>query len=72
MIAQQNPNTQIQKEGILNTQSQISMEQQYQQPNTALPEDNGSNGETSRFGTLWDRTVNGDRNGGNHNNENRW
>ncbi len=72
VIAQQNPNAQIQKEGILNTQSQISMEQQYQQPNTALPEDNGSNGETSRFGTLWDRTVNGDRNGGNHNNENRW
>ena len=55
-----------------NTQSQISTEQQYQQPNAALPEDNGSNGETSRFGALWDRTVNGDRSSNNHNNENRW
>jgi len=73
VTAQQNSNVQMQKEEIpQNTQFQIPMEQQYQQPNTALPEDNGSNGETSRFGALWDRTVNSDRNNSNHNNENRW
>ena len=38
----------------------------------AQPEDNGSNQETSRFGALWDRTVNGDRNNNSHNHENRW
>lgn len=48
--------------------------QQYPQPqqNAALPEDNGSNGETSRFGALWDRTVNGQRDNGSSNHENRW
>ncbi len=55
-----------------NMQTQMPMEQQYQQPNTALPEDNGRNGETSRFGALWDKTINGNRGGDNHNNENRW
>lgn len=38
----------------------------------AQPEDNGSNQETSRFGALWDRTVNGDHNNNSHNHENRW
>lgn len=49
-------------------------QQQYPQPqqNAALPEDNGSNGETSRFGALWDRTVNGQRDNGSNNHENRW
>ncbi|MDE6363525.1 MAG: ATP-dependent zinc metalloprotease FtsH [Lachnospiraceae bacterium] len=49
-------------------------QQQYAQPqqNAALPEDNGSNGETSRFGALWDRTVNGQRDNGSSNHENRW
>ncbi len=40
--------------------------------NVNLPEDNGSNGETSRFGSVWDRNVNGNRDHGNQNNDNRW
>ncbi|MDE7477867.1 MAG: hypothetical protein K2M91_07945, partial [Lachnospiraceae bacterium] len=40
--------------------------------NANLPEDNGSNGETSRFGSVWDRTVNGNRDNGNHSNDSRW
>ncbi|MDE6052346.1 MAG: hypothetical protein K2G55_00990, partial [Lachnospiraceae bacterium] len=49
----------------------------YQNPqapqNVNLPEDNGSNGETSRFGAVWDRNVNGNRDNGNQNNDNnRW
>ena len=49
----------------------------YQDPaqNTNLPEDNGSNGETSRFGVAWDRTVNQDYAQGDdssQNNGDRW
>ncbi|MDE6621742.1 MAG: ATP-dependent zinc metalloprotease FtsH [Lachnospiraceae bacterium] len=40
--------------------------------NANLPEDNGSNGETSRFGSVWDRNVNGSRDHGNQNSDNRW
>lgn len=43
--------------------------------NTNLPEDNGSNGETSRFGVAWDRTVNQDYAQGDdssQNNGDRW
>lgn len=43
--------------------------------NTNLPEDNGSNGETSRFGVAWDRTVNQDYAQGDDNSQNngdRW
>lgn len=43
--------------------------------NTNLPEDNGSNGETSRFGVAWDRTVNQDYTSGDdscQNNGDRW
>ena len=40
--------------------------------NAGLPEDNGSNGETSRFGSVWDRNVNGNRDNGSQDNHNRW
>lgn len=48
----------------------------YQNPQTpqdaGLPEDNGDSGETSRFGSVWDRNVNGSRDSGNQNSNNRW
>lgn len=48
----------------------------YQNPQTPqsanLPEDNGSSGETSRFGSVWDRNVNGRSDHGNQGNDNRW
>ena len=48
--------------------SESQPEETAQPPYTgAQPEDNGSNQETSRFGALWDRTVNGDRNNNSHN-----
>ncbi len=70
---QQNENLQVPNFETQQNQ-QNTVKQQYPQPsqNAALPEDNGNNGETSRFGALWDRSVNGDRNNSNHNNENRW
>lgn len=47
--------------------------QNQQMPQNAnLPEDNGNNGETSRFGSVWDRNVNGNRDNGNQNSDNRW
>lgn len=72
----QPPYTGAQPEETAQPQTQNPQYRQYQlqypQQNTALPEDNGSNQETSRFGALWDRTVNGDRNNNSHNHENRW
>ena len=55
-------------------QQRIAYPYQNQQmpQNVNLPEDNGSDGETSRFGSVWDRNVNGNRDGGNQNSDNRW
>ncbi|MDE7030509.1 MAG: hypothetical protein K2P63_11140, partial [Lachnospiraceae bacterium] len=46
--------------------------QPMQNADVNLPEDNGSSGETSRFGSVWDRNVNGGRDNGNQNRDNRW
>ncbi|MFG6323321.1 MAG: ATP-dependent zinc metalloprotease FtsH [Lachnospiraceae bacterium] len=58
-------------------QNPYMQQNRYQDPaqNTNLPEDNGSNGETSRFGVAWDRTVNQDYAQGDdssQNNGDRW
>ena len=40
-------------------QAQNDARSQSQSQDNELPEDNGENGETSRFGSAWDRNVNG-------------
>lgn len=68
-----NPAQQYQQPGQ-DLQQRIAYPYQNQQmpQNVNLPEDNGSDGETSRFGSVWDRNVNGNRDGGNQNSDNRW
>ena len=71
---QQNPAAQQCQQPGQDLQQRIAYPYQNQQmpQNVNLPEDNGSDGETSRFGSVWDRNVNGNRDGGNQNSDNRW
>ncbi|MCI8967022.1 MAG: ATP-dependent zinc metalloprotease FtsH [Lachnospiraceae bacterium] len=71
---QQNPAAQQYQQPGQDLQQRIAYPYQNQQmpQNVNLPEDNGSDGETSRFGSVWDRNVNGNRDGGNQNSDNRW
>lgn len=75
----QQPYQNVPQQGQVSPQYQNPGQQRpypYQNPqmpqNASLPEDNGNNGETSRFGSVWDRNVNGNRDNGNQNNDNRW
>ena len=80
----QNPVPQQYQQPYQNVPQQGQIPPQYQNPgqqipypyqnpqNASLPEDNGNSGETSRFGSVWDRNVNGSRDGGNQNSDNRW
>ncbi len=80
----QNPVSQQYQQPYQNVPQQSQMPPQFQNPgqqrpypyqnpqNASLPEDNGNSGETSRFGSVWDRNVNGSRDGGNQNSDNRW
>ncbi len=74
---QQNPYMQQNQQNPYPPQNPYMQQNRYQDPaqNTNLPEDNGSNGETSRFGVAWDRTVNQDYAQGDdssQNNGDRW
>ena len=69
----QNPYVQLQPQN--SPQNPYQNPPQGQAPNTSLPEDNGSSGETSRFGAAWDRTINqgtDNNNDNGQNNGNRW
>ena len=71
----QQPYQNVQQQGHVPPQPQRPYPfQDPQMPqNVSLPEDNGDHGETSRFGSVWDRNVNGNRDSGNQNgSNNRW
>ena len=71
----QQPYQNVQQQGHVPPQPQRPYPfQDPQMPqNVSLPEDNGDHGETSRFGSAWDRNVNGNRDSGNQNgSNNRW
>ncbi|MDE7321460.1 MAG: ATP-dependent zinc metalloprotease FtsH [Lachnospiraceae bacterium] len=68
---QQNPYTPQNQQNPYISKNPYQNPPQGQAQNANLPEDNGSNGETSRFGAAWDRTINpGQGNYHNNNNDN--